>query len=386
MKFINNTFNTSSAESVGKGHSDKICDQIADKILDICLSKDANAKVACEVVASNHLILIAGEITTCGYVDMVQAAWEVLLALNYNENDFSIILNVNKQSNDIAQSVFKDPNHITAGDQGIVYGYACNETKSMLPLAFVLATELIHYATNLIISKKILWAKYDMKSLVNLKWIDKKPILESVIFSIQHDQKISLIDLKKEVETKIFNPVLIEKFKLNTNFQKLINTSGKFTIGGPVADTGLTNRKLMVDSYGSIGLHGGGGFSGKDPSKVDRSGAYLARWIAKNLVAANLCNQVEVKLVYALGISEPINISVKYDQSKYNQDQLIDAIKNVFCLNLSKVINQLKLLKFKYFDLSTYGHFGREDLNCEWEKTNKKKALLIYLEKQYGKH
>ncbi|WP_391592105.1 S-adenosylmethionine synthetase [[Mycoplasma] cavipharyngis] len=373
-------FEITSAESVGSGHPDKICDQIADYILDHCLANDQNAKVACEVFASNRLIVIGGEITTSTYVDVVQAAWSVLLKLGYTENDFTIISNINKQSPNIAQSVIKEDNRLAAGDQGIVYGYACNETEEYLPLAYVLANKLVYQAHKLIETKKLLWAKYDMKSLVSLKWSNHKPQLDSVIFSIQHHANVSNEQITKDVEQLIFQPVF-EQYHLNHNYRKLINTSKEFIIGGPIADTGLTNRKLMVDSYGGLALHGGGGYSGKDPSKVDRTGAYLARWIAKNLVAAKIYSAVEVKLVYALGMTLPINISLGFHEAnKYTSEQIIAAIKKTFPLDLNDVIQALDLFKPQYANFACFGHFGRLDLKPKWESIDLADQLLKNLE------
>ncbi|MDQ0513870.1 S-adenosylmethionine synthetase [Mycoplasmoides fastidiosum] len=374
---MNWNFDISSAESVGRGHPDKICDQIADFILDECLKRDPKAKVACEVLASNRLIVIGGEITTSTYVDVVKAAWKVLLDLGYNENDFTIISNVNKQSSDISQSVIKSSNEVSAGDQGIVYGFACNETTEHLPLAYVLATKIIQQTTKLIKTKKLPWAKYDMKSLVSLRWEKTTPILDSVIFSIQHDEKVSNAKIMEDIQQLVFDPIFQKEYHLNDNYRRVINSSGRFIIGGPIADTGLTNRKLMVDSYGGLSLHGGGGYSGKDPSKVDRTGAYLARWIAKNLVAAKICDWVEVKLVYALGIAHPINISLRFNQMiKYSHEQILAAIQKTFPLDLNDVIRELELLKPQYFALACYGHYGRQDQKNRWESIDKAQELI----------
>lgn len=384
MKYFDQTYEIQSAEAVGPGHPDKICDQISDAILDACLKIDSDAKVACEVFSSYKLIVIGGEITISGYVDIIKTTWEVLLSLGYSKNDFIIVTNINQQSSNINAAVMKDKNKIGSGDQGIVYGYACDQTDSYLPLAFCLAKELVQKATELIRQKKLSWAKYDMKSLVSIKFnYLQQPQLESVIFSIQHDQDVTNQQIQTDIKELVFKPVLNVKYGLNNNYKKLINTSKKFVVGGVAADTGLTNRKLMVDSYGGIASHGGGGYSGKDPSKVDRTGAYLARWIAKNLVAAKICHWVEVKIVYALGWSKPVNFDLKYQLNKQfshlTKKQIIEAITNVFPLDLEAVITTLGLRKTKFFPLSTNGHYGRNELDLGWEKTNQKKKLLKLL-------
>lgn len=377
-------YQNQSAEAVGIGHPDKICDQISDLILDRYLTIDPDAKVACEVLAANRMIVIGGEISANGYVDVIQIAWEVLLKLGYKKNEIIIISNINQQSADINQAIIKNNNQLGSGDQGIVYGYACNETPEFLPLAFCLARELVQKATYLIANQQLPWAKYDMKSLVSLTKNDHgQPQISSVIFSIQHIHQVNNQEIQTSIQKLVFDPVFKEKYQLNDNYLKLINTSKRFVIGGIQADTGLTNRKLMVDSYGSISRHGGGGYSGKDPTKVDRTGAYLARWIAKNLVAAKICFVAEVRLVYALGLGEPINIDLDLVLTSQFQHlkkkEIIAAIKAVFPLSLGEVIEVLNLTKTKFFPLATHGHYGRQEQNLPWEATNKVNQLLQLL-------
>lgn len=269
--------NLFTSESVGRGHPDKICDQIADKILDACLYQDKNSRVACEVLATNRLIVIGGEITTKGYVDVTKIAWQVIKPLGYTESDFTIINNINSQSLDISHLVDKANHELGAGDQGIVYGYATNKTKNYMPLSYVLANEIVKRITKLIDQKKFKGAKYDMKSQVTIDWTNiDKPIIDNMIASIQHDKDVDLSKFRKFVVDNVFIP-LAKEYKLNTNFKTRVNHVGAFTIGGPIGDTGLTGRKIIVDNYGPSAHVGGGCFSGKDYTKVDRTGAYFAR-------------------------------------------------------------------------------------------------------------
>lgn len=366
------------SEAVGKGHPDKICDQIADLILDKCLSQDKNSRVACEVMASNRLIVIAGEITTKAYVDVVKIAWEVLKPLGYDENDFTILSNINKQSSDISNLV-DGHNNLGAGDQGIVFGYATNKNKQMLPLSFLLAQELVKLATQLIHQKKFKHAKYDMKSQVSVDWSNSKPKIKLMIMSIQHDKNINLEAFRHYVINNIMK-VVAKKYKLDTNFECNVNNGGEFVIGGPIGDTGLTGRKNIVDTYGGAAKHGGGAFSGKDYTKVDRTGAYLARWIAKNIVGANLAARCEIQLGFAIGQTKPVSLLVEtFGTNKISNDLIHEAILKIFNFDLSHVVKELGLDKPIYSQLSVFGHFGRNDLNLSWEKLNKVAQLKKYI-------
>lgn len=360
--------NLVSAEQVGKGHPDKICDQIADAILDFILEKDPESRVACEVFACNRLILIGGEIKTKIIFDPLKIAWKILQNLGYLKTDFSIISNINSQSLEIAKGVNKKK--LGAGDQGIVYGFATNETKKFLPLAYVLACAVVNRATKLIEEKKFLFAKYDMKTLVVLQ-NKVLPKVKNIIFSVQHK---SIYDKKKFLEfikTQIINPVL-EKYKVKKtqDFHVLINPTGSFVNGGPFADTGLTGRKIIADSYGSFAKHGGGAFSGKDYTKVDRSGAYFARWIAKNLVAAEVCNKIEIGLSYAIGQNEPIAIEINtFKSARFSDKYILKIIESCFETNLEAIVKWLDLKKVKYSQTAWNGHFTKK--NLPWEKLNK---------------
>nr|6RJS_A Chain A, Methionine adenosyltransferase [Ureaplasma urealyticum serovar 7 str. ATCC 27819]6RJS_B Chain B, Methionine adenosyltransferase [Ureaplasma urealyticum serovar 7 str. ATCC 27819]6RJS_C Chain C, Methionine adenosyltransferase [Ureaplasma urealyticum serovar 7 str. ATCC 27819]6RJS_D Chain D, Methionine adenosyltransferase [Ureaplasma urealyticum serovar 7 str. ATCC 27819] len=364
------------SESVGAGHPDKICDQISDAILDECLSQDQNSRVACEVLACNRLIVIAGEITTHAYVDVVKTAWEIIKPLGYDENDFTIISNVNKQSVDIAQSVDKtNKNLIGAGDQGIVFGYACDETPQYMPLTSVLAHELLKEIERQRRSKEFIKIQADMKSQVSIDYSNSTPLIETMLVSIQHDEDYDVEYFNKKVSAIMEQ--IAKKYNLNTNFKKIINSSGRFVIGGPIGDTGLTGRKIIVDTYGGVGHHGGGAFSGKDPTKVDRSASYFARWIAKNVVAAKLAKQCEIQLAFAIGQPQPVAMYVNtFNTNLIDETKIFEAIKKSFNFDIKTFINDLNLWTTKYLPVATYGHFGRDDLDLSWEKLNKVEDLI----------
>ncbi|MCP4336676.1 MAG: methionine adenosyltransferase [Mycoplasma sp.] len=366
------------SESVGVGHPDKICDQISDAILDECLRQDEDSRVACEVMASNRLIVIGGELTTKAYVDVVKKAWEVLFEVGYKESDFTIITNINSQSPDISQGVDKINGEIGAGDQGIMFGYSTNETKELMPLPIIMAHSIIKEAEMLRKSNEFKWAGSDMKSQVTIDYSDPtKPRIETILMSVQHSEEYNENEFKDFIKNKILNKVAKE-YNMNTDFNIYINPTGKFVIGGPIGDTGLTGRKIIVDTYGGMGRHGGGAFSGKDYTKVDRSGAYAARWVANNIVAAELADKVEIQLSYGIGIADPISIALEtFGTEKVDKNKILDAIYSVFDLKPASIIKELKLKKPIYKKTSTFGHFGRKEF--EWEKTNKvlelKKAI-----------
>ncbi len=362
--------NLMTSESVGPGHPDKICDQISDAILDACLKVDPYAKVACEVFASNHLIVIGGEITTSGYVDIVQTAWNILKPLGYNENDFTIISNVNKQSPDINQAVVKNNGEIGAGDQGIVFGYATNETKEYMPLPIVLSHALVRRVEQARLNHEVNWLKADTKSQVTIDYTDEQhPLIDTMLMSVQHDENITQSQIEAFI-SKIMDEVA-SQYQLNHDFKKIINPSGKFIIGGPIGDTGLTGRKIIVDTYGGIGRHGGGAFSGKDATKVDRTGSYMARYIAKNLVAAGLADKLEIQLAFGIGITKPIAINVHTNTNHVPLNQIYDVINQCFDLSVSGMIKQLEGNQPHFQQTATYGHFGRIDVDLPWERTDK---------------
>ena len=363
------------SESVGAGHPDKICDQISDAILDECLKQDPNSRVACEVMAANRLIVIGGEITTTGYVDLIKTAWGVLMPLGYSEEDFTIISNVNSQSPDISQSVIKNDGDIGAGDQGIVFGYATNETKNFMPLTINMANDLVK--TLSIVSKKQSYSfiKSDMKSQVSIDYTNpKNPHIVNMLMSVQHSEDYNVEDF--ETIISLVMDSIAKKYGMNKDFKKIINPSKKFIIGGPIGDTGLTGRKIIVDTYGGIAKHGGGAFSGKDGTKTDRSGAYFARYIAKNIVASGLCDRCEIQLAFAIGVNKPIAFYIDtFNTNKISESKIYEIVKRVFNNSVSEIINMLDLRKPIYKNLATYGHFGRDDLNVKWEQLDKVETI-----------
>lgn len=363
------------SESVNKGHPDKICDQIADLVLTKCLKKDPDSRVACEVFASNRLIIIGGEITTKAYVDVVKCAWEVLLPLGYNENDFTIISNVNSQSPDINRIVDFSKNEFGAGDQGIIFGYATNECENYMPLAINIANDLVKLAEELRINGQFKWAKSDMKSQVTIDYSNQvKPAIDTIVMSIQHEKDVKIDDFKKFVENNIINEI-IKKYNLNCDCKKLINAGGAFVIGGPIGDTGLTGRKIIVDTYGGYARHGGGAFSGKDYTKVDRTGAYYARYIAKNIVAAKLADRAEVQLSYCIGQTKPISVFVEtFGTNKFDLNLINEAVTKFFNNSLKQIVEMFEMKTLDYTKYSTYGHFGKAD--APWEKTDKINNLI----------
>ena len=363
------------SESVGAGHPDKICDQISDTVLDAILAQDPDARVAIEVMASNRLVIVGGELTTTCYVDVVAAAWKVLLRLGYKEDDFTIISNVNSQSPDINQGVDKEDGEIGAGDQGLMFGYAINETPELMPLPITLAHALSERAENLRFSGEFKSARSDIKSQVTIDYSGDTPKIDTMLMSVQHAEDFNEDEFKRFIKEDIMKHVA-KKYNLNEDFKVFINPTGKFVIGGPYGDTGLTGRKIIVDTYGGMGRHGGGAFSGKDYTKVDRSGAYAARWVAKNIVAAGLATEVEVQVAYAIGVSKPVSVSVEtFGSETIDVQKIEDAVAKVFDLSPGAIIKDLDLKKPIYAQTATFGHFGRKDKNFPWEKLNKVEEL-----------
>lgn len=374
------------SESVGAGHPDKICDQISDAILDSLLVNDPYARVACDVLANNNIIYIGGQITTKAYSDTIKEAWKVLKPLGYDENDFNIINGIAPQSADIALGVNKEEGHeLGAGDQGIIFGYATNENEFYMPWPIVLAHELLKRAEFLRRQNQFPYAKSDMKSQVTLEYDDEshKITVKKVLMSIQHAENANLNEFKDFIKKNIVDYVLKE-FNFNLDYDLLINPTGRFVIGGPVGDTGLTGRKIIVDTYGGFAHHGGGAFSGKDATKIDRSAAYMARYIAKNLVAAKIADKIEIQLSYAIGLPRPQSIYINsFNSSQYNDEQIADIIEHVFDLSVEQIIKKLDLLKPIYLQTATYGHFGRNDLNLSWEKLDSVDQIKEYVAKKY---
>ena len=374
------------SESVSEGHPDKVCDQIADAILDACLKEDKNARVACEVFASNNFVLIGGEITCAKQPNYLQIVKDVLKDIGYDREELGtdyhtveVEVKVKEQSPDISIGVSQNkPEDMGAGDQGIMFGYASDETEGYMPLAISIAHKLVREATAQRKAGLFKHARPDMKSQVTIDYTDKDNIrIDTILMSVQHDPDIDLKAFKEYTVENIMKKVA-KSFGLNTDFNVYFNPTGIFVIGGPTGDTGVTGRKIIVDTYGGTCEHGGGAFSGKDPTKVDRSAAYMARYIAKNLVAAGVANRLRVQLSYAIGVNKPLSINCRtYKTSKYSDDKILAVIRQVFDCRPGMIIKNFNLTNptFKYHELTNYGHFGRPDLNLPWEKLDKVKEI-----------
>lgn len=381
-----NLFFTS--EFVSPGHPDKICDQISDAVLDACLADDPQSRVACEVFATTGLVMVGGEITTNTYIDIQKIVREKIEEIGYRQGmgfdaDCGVLNTIHSQSPDIAMGVDTGG----AGDQGIMFGGAVNETPELMPLALTLAREIINRLTILTRSKELSWARPDAKAQVTLAYDEngeKVEYVDTVVLSVQHDEEVTQEEIQKELKSKVIKPVL-EKYAMDSEKVKNyhINPTGRFVIGGPHGDTGLTGRKIIVDTYGGFFRHGGGAFSGKDPSKVDRSAAYAARWIAKNIVSAGIADKCEVQLSYAIGVAEPTSIKVDtFGKSKVSEEKIAEAVRQLFDLTPRGIEKSLELRegKFRYQDLAAFGHIGRSDIDLPWERVDKadelKKILL----------
>ena len=373
-----------SSESVTEGHPDKMADQNSDAILDYIIERDKNAKVACETLLSNGFCIIAGELKTTTYAPMQEIAREVIREIGYTDARYGFdyrtagVLNgVGEQSPDIRQGVEKGE-EIGAGDQGMMFGYACNETPELMPLPIMLAHKL---TKRLSVARKeaiIPWLRPDGKAQVSVKYVDGKPVsVEKVVVSTQHEPDINQSEIKEAVIEEIIKKVIPANM-LSKNVEYFINPTGKFVIGGPQGDAGLTGRKIIVDTYGGAAPHGGGAFSGKDPTKVDRSGAYAARWVAKNLVAAGAADKITVQIAYAIGVVEPVSIYVdSHGTAKVDERKIEDAVRKIFNLTPKGIIDSLDLLKPIYKRTAAYGHFGREEFS--WEELNKVEEIKDYL-------
>lgn len=379
----NNTFLFTS-ESVSEGHPDKIADQISDAILDSMLEQDPHARVACETLVKTGMVLVGGEVTTKAWVDIEQVTRNVIRDIGYNSSDMgfdwescAVMSAIGKQSPDIAQGLGqKMPEEQGAGDQGIMFGYATNETSVFMPAPIYYAHELVRRQATLRKEDALPWLRPDAKSQVTFRYVDGKPVgIDSVVLSTQHDPDIDQNELIENVIEQIIKPTLPEEW-LSNETKYYVNPTGRFVIGGPLGDCGLTGRKIIVDTYGGMARHGGGCFSGKDPSKVDRSAAYACRYVAKNLVAAGIADRCEIQISYAIGVAEPISIHVEtFGTGKISEEEIIHLIRENFDLRPYGIIKMLDMLKPIYRQTAAYGHFGREDLNVAWEKTDKAAAL-----------
>ena len=382
------------SESVTEGHPDKICDQISDAVLDAMLEQDENSRVACETVVTTGMIMCMGEITTKARVDIPRIARQVVNEIGYDRAKYgfdchtcSVLTTIDEQSPDIAMGVneayeYREENGENdglsngAGDQGIMFGYACNETPELMPLPISLAHKLSQKLTDVRKDGTLRYLRPDGKSQVTVEYHDDKAVrVDAVVVSSQHSADISLEQLRRDIEEYVIRTVIPTEL-MDENTKIFINPTGRFVVGGPQGDSGLTGRKIIVDTYGGYSRHGGGAFSGKDPSKVDRSAAYAARYIAKNVVAAGLADKCEVQLSYAIGVAKPISILVDtFGTGKADEDVISNAVSQVFDLRPSAIVKMLDLKKPQYRQLAAYGHMGREDLGVAWEKTDKAEAL-----------
>ncbi len=374
------------SESVSEGHPDKVADQISDAILDALLEQDISARVACESLVTTGMALIAGEITTSAWVDMPSIVRNTIREIGYNSSDMgfdwqscAVMTSIDKQSADIAQGVDEGAGvdlDQGAGDQGLMFGYACDETDVLMPMPITYAHLLVKRQAEVRKSGLLPWLRPDAKSQVTIEYDGRAAKrIEAVVLSTQHSPDVEYDNLQEAVMEEIIKPVLpLDMIDKNTKF--FINPTGRFVIGGPVGDCGVTGRKIIVDSYGGRGSHGGGAFSGKDPSKVDRSSSYMGRYVAKNIVAAGLASEVEVQVAYAIGISKPVSINVKtFGTGKVSEERLVQLVNEVFDLRPKAIIQHLDLLRPIYRKTAAYGHFGRELPEFTWERTDKAEAL-----------
>ncbi len=372
------------SESVSEGHPDKIADQISDAILDAILEQDTSARVACETMIKTGMVVLAGEITTKATVEFEKVVRKTILDIGYSDSDMGFdgatcaVLNaIGEQSLDIAQGVDRDSAEAQgAGDQGMMFGYATNETDVLMPAPITYSHRLVRKQAEVRKNGTLPWLRPDAKSQVTFKYKDGQPVaIDAVVLSTQHDADVSMSDLRNGVRKEIIDPVLPAEW-ISNDTQFHINPTGSFVIGGPMGDCGLTGRKIIVDTYGGSARHGGGAFSGKDPSKVDRSAAYACRYVAKNIVAAGLADRCEIQVSYAIGVAEPTSISVEtFGTGKVSDAQLTTLIRENFDLTPFGIVQMLDLLRPIYLPTAAYGHFGREDLDLSWEKTDKAEAL-----------
>jgi S-adenosylmethionine synthetase len=372
------------SESVSEGHPDKISDQVSDAILDAIIAEDPKARVACETMVKTGMIIVAGEITTSAWVDIENIARDTVIDIGYDDSSkgfdgatCSVLNAIGRQSPDIAQGVDRDSDEKQgAGDQGLMFGYACNETEVLMPAPITYSHRLVQRQAEVRKNGTLPWLRPDAKSQVTFNYVDGKPSsINAVVLSSQHAPEVSMADLREGVMEEIIKPILPANL-LSAHTQYHINPTGRFEIGGPMGDCGLTGRKIIVDTYGGSARHGGGAFSGKDPSKVDRSAAYASRYVAKNIVAAGLAERCEIQVSYAIGVAEPTSISVStFGTGTISDARMTQLIREHFDLTPYGILTMLDLLKPIYRQTAAYGHFGREDIDLSWERTDKADAL-----------
>ena len=374
------------SESVSEGHPDKVADQVSDSILDAILTQDPRARVACETMVTTGMVVIAGEITTNAIINYSEIARQTIKDIGYTDSEMgfdadtcAVLVSVDRQSPDISQGVSEGEGlhkEQGAGDQGLMFGYACNETAELMPMPIQLSHQLVAKLSEVRKSGELHFLRPDSKSQVSVEYVDGKPSrIDTVVISTQHTPEVTHADIEKHVIEKVVKAVIPAEL-LDENTRYYINPTGRFVVGGPMGDCGLTGRKIIVDTYGGMGRHGGGAFSGKDPSKVDRSAAYMGRYVAKNLVAAGLADRCEVQVAYAIGVAQPVSINVNaFGTGKVSEDRLAELVREVFDMRPAAIIEQLDLLRPIYRKTAAYGHFGRELPEFTWEKTDKAAIL-----------
>ena len=380
------------SESVTEGHPDKICDQISDAILDAILKQDPTARVACETTCTTGMVSVMGEITTTGYVDIPKIARETVLEIGYDRAKYgfdgttcAVITSIDEQSPDIAQGVdvSEDDKSTGAGDQGMMFGYACDETPELMPLPISLAHKLAKRLTDVRKDGTLTYLRPDGKTQVTVEYENDIPKrIDTIVISTQHSNEVELSTIREDMKKHVIAPI-IDASMMDGATKVYVNPTGRFVVGGPQGDSGLTGRKIIVDTYGGYARHGGGAFSGKDPTKVDRSAAYASRWVAKNIVAAGLAKRCEIQLAYAIGVAKPVSVMVDtFGTGVVSDDMIAEVVNEVFDLRPAAIISALDLRKPIYKKLAAYGHMGREDLGVLWEKTDKVDALKAAVAKK----